>query len=415
VNANVINAGVGGWYSSQELALLTGRILPFFSPDLVIVLDGFNDAGTALAGSLRSDTPPRTGPPPRSLHDPNHEILVRYRQQMRGLHDDPGFLVGQLLSTLGLRRYFYLPNYFAGQLPRALFPREPSTAPQLRRFQTRLEHLRRHGPIALSASARRRAARRVRSLKPKRRARLTMAMKGFSRRDRRIVRRRIAGMSEHRWNKLRYILSSSTENVRSVLRHRVETYLPDGLNELLEKRRCRDFELNTEPYLRTLRTARGSTRGHGVPFLHVLQPILPYKNRLTLAEEQMLRRTRIKSYLGQLPRLSGPRVCLVEEIRDFFEESRPRLAALRGDTDAPVPSSFLDLSRLFRGESRRIFTDVVHYNERGNRLIARALARKIRRMDARPGVRSGSPAQDSARARSSAPAPRIGSSRIRLP
>ncbi len=42
-NINVINAGTGGWYSVNELAFLTQEVLPFHAPDMVIVLDGYND------------------------------------------------------------------------------------------------------------------------------------------------------------------------------------------------------------------------------------------------------------------------------------------------------------------------------------------------------------------------------------
>lgn len=43
-NVRVINAGVGGYYSPLQYSYLAHELLPDYQPDLIIVLDGYNDA-----------------------------------------------------------------------------------------------------------------------------------------------------------------------------------------------------------------------------------------------------------------------------------------------------------------------------------------------------------------------------------
>lgn len=57
-HTNVVNAGTGGWYSANELAFLTQQALPFHAPDVIIVLDGYNDLwrSTLAARQFRPQT-----------------------------------------------------------------------------------------------------------------------------------------------------------------------------------------------------------------------------------------------------------------------------------------------------------------------------------------------------------------------
>ena len=52
---HVYNEGVPGYYSKQELILLITKIIPFEQPDLVVVLDGFNDFAVAATDRPRID------------------------------------------------------------------------------------------------------------------------------------------------------------------------------------------------------------------------------------------------------------------------------------------------------------------------------------------------------------------------
>ncbi len=50
---SVVNAGVGGWSSPNELAFLTQELLPFHRPDAVVVMNGYNDTWRAVVAGAK--------------------------------------------------------------------------------------------------------------------------------------------------------------------------------------------------------------------------------------------------------------------------------------------------------------------------------------------------------------------------
>ena len=50
---SVVNAGVGGWYSQNELAFLAQELLPLHRPDAVVVMNGYNDTWRAVVAGAK--------------------------------------------------------------------------------------------------------------------------------------------------------------------------------------------------------------------------------------------------------------------------------------------------------------------------------------------------------------------------
>lgn len=115
---NVVNAGVGGWFSSNELAFLTQRVIPFHEPDAIVVLNGVNEVPRAAraAGRLsRQNRRAETGT--NFLVDPR---LDKQRRQFQRLQNDPLFVFNQFLWALGVSTYFRPSRYFTGRLTAAM-------------------------------------------------------------------------------------------------------------------------------------------------------------------------------------------------------------------------------------------------------------------------------------------------------
>ena len=76
---SVVNAGVGGWYSQNELAFITQELLPLHGPDAMIVMNGYNDTWSAVvAGAkFRTDKRGRAISDGNYLYDPRLENDVR--------------------------------------------------------------------------------------------------------------------------------------------------------------------------------------------------------------------------------------------------------------------------------------------------------------------------------------------------
>ena len=61
---SVVNAGVGGWFSQNELAFITQELLPLHRPDAVIVMNGYNDTWRAVVAGAKFRTDDRGDPFP---------------------------------------------------------------------------------------------------------------------------------------------------------------------------------------------------------------------------------------------------------------------------------------------------------------------------------------------------------------
>lgn len=114
-SVNVVNAGVPGWFSVNQTAYLAQEIIPFFNPDMVVVLDGLNDTWRAVRAGQKFSRHPGGWWETDSdyLYDPR---LEEYQRQFRLLQEDPGFVLNQLLHALGVRPYLNPANYYTGAL-----------------------------------------------------------------------------------------------------------------------------------------------------------------------------------------------------------------------------------------------------------------------------------------------------------
>jgi len=98
-DVNVLNAGYPGWFSPQQMALLTQEIFPFYRPDLVVVLDGYNDSLRAMyAGTQRGEEGSKGKRGEHALYDPR---LRRHVRQWRRWMTDPFFVINQWLKVSG--------------------------------------------------------------------------------------------------------------------------------------------------------------------------------------------------------------------------------------------------------------------------------------------------------------------------
>lgn len=114
-SVNVLNAGVVGWFSVNELAYLVHEVLAFYEPDAVIVLDGLNDTWRAVRAAKKFDRAPDGWweSPSGYLYDPT---LEEYRRKFRLLQKRPGFVLNQFLHVLGVRPYLIPTRYYLGAL-----------------------------------------------------------------------------------------------------------------------------------------------------------------------------------------------------------------------------------------------------------------------------------------------------------
>lgn len=113
---NVINAGVGGWFSVNQTAFLLHKVLPFLKPDAVVVLDGVNDAKRAVVAAQkfrRDETAGTWISSDNYLYDPRLELTLH---QFQKIQDDPSFVLNQFLWSLGATPFFQPSRYMTVQL-----------------------------------------------------------------------------------------------------------------------------------------------------------------------------------------------------------------------------------------------------------------------------------------------------------
>jgi lysophospholipase L1-like esterase len=119
-------------------------------------------------------------------------------------------------------------------------------------------------------------------------------------------------------------------------------------------------------YARNVERMAHLCAGVEVPLLAVLQPSLAVSTKtITAAERRALDRTEASNYFGE---------GYLAVQHAYYPLARAALADLR----LPPGAFAIDGSDLFAGSSEEIFTDVAHFNDRGNRLAAEFLAACIR-------------------------------------
>lgn len=299
---NVVNLGVGGYSSVNQLSLLIHLVIPFFEPDALIVLDGFNDVKRAMTAARRLARKPERPVVTRSrgeyLYDPK---LNRYRRQFQAIRNNATVAFNQFLYVLGLRRYLHPDHYFTTSLLKS-FDRDATTPdPTVHRFRTLLRSPKEGLPLP-----------------------------------------------------------------------------PDQFQTLLAKRRCRETEVDVYPYRQNVRSTVALAAERKIPILYALQPTLFFKERRADHERVDYQKRLLRSYAtGRVfHRFDlAPRSCLDRVFRTFFRRARPLFEPSTDSPDRRSRIRLVDLSRLFADHRRPLFlpTDIVHYNPRGNELIARRL------------------------------------------
>lgn len=375
---DVVNAGVGGWTAANELSLLTGRILPFFDPDAVVILDGANDVRRAVSAG-RQFRRSRPGGPWISrtdnyLYDPK---LRFYRTQFEALREDPLHVFNQLLYALGVRRYLHPGGYFLGGLVENLTSNEPRVRAA---FEGRLEALKRQASVRTTSAQRAQFRERIQALPPRRRNAFRRVLERFPPRETTIIKKMLGGFPDGEWRTFRRNLSASPEQIEGMLNYALELFQPDRVDRWLDSLPCRGLPLNLNPYLKTVRSALGASRASGTPIVYALQPTLFRKENRSFAEKIWMRNMRVCTYSGRcFPRFEFPAgTCLDRLFRRFYRRAERAFQTELTTNAASPPTRMIDLSRLFRNERRHLFTDYLHYNDRGNRLIARRLFEVLR-------------------------------------
>lgn len=126
-SVNVVNAGVPGWFSVNEIAYLAQEVLPILQPDLVIVLDGAADVARSVRAGERFHR--RGGvwyTEDNYLYD---RRLRRFKERFSWLRDRPGPVFRQFLRVLGVQRLTEPSRYYLG---RAWIARDPTTGHDVR-------------------------------------------------------------------------------------------------------------------------------------------------------------------------------------------------------------------------------------------------------------------------------------------
>ncbi len=130
-----------------------------------------------------------------------------------------------------------------------------------------------------------------------------------------------------------------------VLNREGPTPMDDALGKLEENVRIGHFVLQRQ----------------GIPYLYALQPTLYAASRLTAREKGLLSKQKadkLEYFKGMYPKIAG------------------RLDGIQLGLDG---FTFVDLSDVFKlAEGQEVFLDAYHFGDRGNQLIARALAESLR-------------------------------------
>ncbi len=361
LNFNVVNAGYGDWTSVNELAFLVHKILPFFDPDAVILLDGANDArrATSVGRSLADNG----GSPPRSILF--HPTLKRYKRQFDAIQYRPEFALNQFLHTLGLRKYFEANRYYIGGWLDSvgLWPSSDRSRPLvgIRRFWR---------DYSLSASYEARADRRIQSL--------TILRRSYPMRPkwRKKQLQYVVGLhSDTEWDRTRAWFRGINsrkkraffENIRYLFPYR-EIKHGSGI--------CRTIPIDTGSYVANVRSALGAAQAQSVPILHALQPTLVFKQSMTARETVIFARTVTRGLVGTEHRFASVvGMCWHRIFRRFYREAEARLRdeQFSGSTYA----RHVNFSHLLAGDRQRRFTDFVHYTRKGHEIIAEELANRV--------------------------------------
>lgn len=393
-NVNVVNAGVGGWASTQELALLVQRVLPFFDPDAVIVLDGANDVKRAAVSGrrLRRSGSKRNGPwisrNASYLHDPKLEF---YRDQFEALEEHPLHVLNQLLYALGIRRYLHPENYFAGRWIGASL----SPGPRGRTvFDRKIRAINRMAPVEMTKRQRRRSRKRIRSLPRRQQKALRRTLERLPARDAAIFRKMTGGSPPDEWQQFRNDLPESPDGLDELVKYVIAPFQPEKVGSWLNSLPCAPVPVDVKPYLGNVRSAVQASGSFDVPIVYALQPTLFHKQHRTFAERLRMRNMRTCLYSGRcFPRFEFPfGTCLRRLFRRFHRKAGRAFRSGRFTAEPEASARVVDLSRLFADDRRHMFTDYVHYNGRANRTIARRLERILTEMDVT--VISRSPSSD---------------------
>ena len=111
---NVVNAGCGAWYSQNQVAFLAQELFAFHSPDLLIVMDGYNDTWRAVlsAGRFVQAEDRRWTSEVGFLYDPRLEDDLRTLTEVH----KPGGAFRQFIKASALHRFSRWRDYYTGAL-----------------------------------------------------------------------------------------------------------------------------------------------------------------------------------------------------------------------------------------------------------------------------------------------------------
>ena len=111
---NVVNAGCGAWYSQNQVAFLTQELFAFHSPDVVIVMDGYNDTWRAALSAQRFANAGggRWTTEADFLYDPRLKSDLRTWTAIQ----KPKGALKQFIRAVGLDRTLRPHNYYSGAL-----------------------------------------------------------------------------------------------------------------------------------------------------------------------------------------------------------------------------------------------------------------------------------------------------------
>lgn len=112
-STSVVNAGVGGWSSQNELGFLTQELFPFHRPDAVVVMNGYNDTWRAVVAGAKFRRHENGGwiSDSNYLYDPRLEAEIE--RAARGLQ--PASTANQGWTASAGSRFLARRNYYLGE------------------------------------------------------------------------------------------------------------------------------------------------------------------------------------------------------------------------------------------------------------------------------------------------------------